>query len=67
MALGERLYSDPEKRSWRAPLTLMDDQSPFLRRTSESKKSVLVPDTAEEKDWQTFKGHKNLRSWLSVP
>jgi len=45
----------------------MDDQSPFLRRISEGKRSVLIPDTAKENDWQTFKGHKHLRSWLSVP
>src|SRR6185312_11444884 len=27
----------------------------------------LIPDTATEDDWHSFKGHKNLRSWLSVP
>jgi PAS domain S-box-containing protein len=67
LALGERSVSEPEKKSWRPPLTLMDDQCPLVRRVSESQKSILIPDTATEKDWQTFKGHKNLRSWLSVP
>jgi PAS domain S-box-containing protein len=38
-----------------------------VRRISEGKKSILILDTATEKDWETFKGHKNLRSWLSVP
>lgn len=28
---------------------------------------MLISDTSEEKDWQTFKGHTQLRSWLSVP
>lgn len=48
-------------------MTIIDDQSPFLKRISESKKSVLIQDTAKEEDWQTFKGHQHLRSWLSVP
>jgi PAS domain S-box-containing protein len=28
---------------------------------------MLIPDTKQEKEWQTFKGHTDLRSWLSVP
>src|SRR3989441_1569527 len=43
LALGERLCPEPAKKSWRAPLTLMDDQSPFLRRISEGKRSILLP------------------------
>jgi len=39
----------------------------MVRRVAESKKSLLIPDTEIENDWQGFKGHKNLRSWLSVP
>jgi PAS domain S-box-containing protein len=30
-------------------------------------KSILIPDTKAEEKWQTFKGHKHLRSWLSAP
>jgi PAS domain S-box-containing protein len=67
LALGERSFGEPEKKPWRPPLTLIDDQCPLVRHVSESKKSILIRDTASEKDWQTFKGHKNLRSWLSVP
>ena len=67
LALGERVSPELPKTSWKPPLTLIDDQSPFLKRISESKKSVLIQDTASEKDWQSFKGHKQLRSWLSVP
>lgn len=67
LALGERVSPEPPKTSWKPPLTIIDDQSPFLKRISESKKSVLIQDTAKEKDWQSFKGHKHLRSWLSVP
>ena len=67
LALGERVSPEPPKASWKPPLTIIDDQSPFLKRISESKKSVLIQDTTKEKDWQSFKGHKQLRSWLSVP
>jgi len=67
LALGERSSSEPEKRGWKPPLTLMDDQCPFVRRISQGKKSLLILDTVTEKDWPSFKGHKDLRSWLSVP
>lgn len=67
LALGERVCPEPPKTSWKPPLTIIDNQSPFLKRISESKKSVLIQDTAKEKDWQSFKGHEHLRAWLSVP
>jgi len=67
LALGERLCPEPAKRSPRYPLTLIADESPFLQRILANQKSVLIPDTKEEEGWQTFKGHKHLRSWLSVP
>lgn len=67
LALGESVVPEREKRSWKAPLTLMDEQVPIVRRVAETKQSVLIPDTAQEADWQCFKGHKHLRSWLSVP
>ena len=38
-----------------------------MKRILDDQKSVLIPDTKQEKDWQTFKGHSHLRSWLSVP
>jgi PAS domain S-box-containing protein len=67
LALGERVVPEPEKRTWKPPLTLMDNHAPIVRRIADAKQSVLIPDTAAEKDWQAFKGHKHLRSWLSVP
>jgi GAF domain-containing protein len=48
-------------------LTLVADESPFLKRILDDRKSVLIPDTKQETEWQTFKGHRDLRSWLSVP
>jgi PAS domain S-box-containing protein len=38
-----------------------------MRSILDDQKSVLIPDTKQEKDWRTFKGHSHLRSWLSVP
>lgn len=67
LALGERAVPEPENKTWKPPLTLMDNHAPMVRRIAEGRQSVLISDTATEKDWQSFKGHKHLRSWLSVP
>jgi PAS domain S-box-containing protein len=66
-ALGERLCPEPAKKSHGFPLHLNADESPFLRRIVSEQKDVLIPDTNLDKEWQPFKGHKGLRSWLSVP
>jgi PAS domain S-box-containing protein len=64
-------FPEPAKTSSRYrpgyPLTLIADKSPFLKRMLEDRKSVLIPDTKQEAEWQSFKGHSHLRSWLSVP
>ena len=67
LALGERMCPEPEKRSSRFPLTFMADESSFFHRILTEQKSILIADTEAEEKWQTFKGHKQLRSWLSVP
>ena len=71
LALGEREIPDRPKASPKYhpghPLTLIADDCPFLKRVLEEQKSVLIPDTRDEKDWETFNGHTHLRSWLSVP
>lgn len=67
LALGERIIPEPEDKNWKAPLTLIDSQVPIVLHVAKAKQSVLIPDTANEADWQSFKGHKHLRSWLSVP
>ena len=71
LALGERLLPEPAKTSSRYrpgyPLTLIADKSPFLKRILEDRKSILIVDTKHEEQWQSFKGHSHLRSWLSVP
>jgi PAS domain S-box-containing protein len=32
-----------------------------------TQRSVLLADTKNEKDWPSFKGHTDIRSWLCVP
>jgi len=67
LTLGEKLCPEPADKSYRSPLTLIADKSPFLQRISVEQKSVLIPDTNQEEGWKTFKGHKQFRSWLCVP
>jgi PAS domain S-box-containing protein len=67
LTLGEKLCPEPADKSYRAPLTLIADKSPFLQRISVEQKSVLIADTNHEEGWKTFKGHKQFRSWLCVP
>jgi PAS domain S-box-containing protein len=71
LALGQRQIPEPPRTSPKYrpghPLTLIADECPFLKRVLEERQSVLIPDTNTEKDWQTFKGHTHLRSWLSAP
>jgi len=67
LALGERLCPEPAEKPYRPPLTLVADKSPFFEKISLEQKSVLIADTNQVDTWQSFKGHKQLRSWLCVP
>lgn len=67
LALGERSCPEPAKQSPRSPLTFVADESPFFQRIWSERKRVLIPDTKKEEGWETFEGHKQFRSWLSVP
>jgi PAS domain S-box-containing protein len=67
LALGERTCPEPEKKSPRFPLTFIADESSFFHRVLTEQKSMLIADTKTEEKWHTFKGHKQLRSWLSAP
>jgi len=67
LALGEKSSPEPQKKSPRSPLTFVADESPFFQRIWSTRKRVLIPDTRNEKEWQTFEGHKQFRSWLCVP
>lgn len=67
LALGEKTYPEPADKSFRPPLTLIADKSLFFERISTAPKKVLIGDTNQEEGWQTFKGHRQFRSWLCVP
>jgi PAS domain S-box-containing protein len=67
LSLGEKLCPQTPKPRSEFPLTLNADDSPFLQRILAGQKSVLISDTTEEHAWQSFEGHDQLRSWLSVP
>ena len=67
LALGERSCPEAPKQGPRAPLTIVAEESSFLHRVLTEQKSFLIMDTKNQEGWQTFKGHKQFRSWLSVP
>ena len=67
LALGEKSFPEPTKKSPRSPLTFVADESPFFQRICSERKRILLPDTRREEGWQTFEGHKQFCSWLSVP
>jgi len=67
LALGEKSFLEPAKKSFRCPLTFVADESPFFQRIWSERKRILIPDTKKQERWQTFAGHEQFRSWLSVP
>jgi PAS domain S-box-containing protein len=67
LALGEKSCPEPTKKSPRIPLTFVADHSPFFQRVWTDRKRVLIFDTRQQAGWQTFEGHQQFRSWLSVP
>jgi PAS domain S-box-containing protein len=68
LALGERTCPEQSnKPGGRSPLTFVAEESTFFHRILTEQKSVLIADTKSEEKWHTFKGHKQLRSWLSTP
>jgi PAS domain S-box-containing protein len=48
-------------------LTFVADESPFFQRIWSERKRVLILDTRNQKEWETFQGHEQFRSWLCVP
>jgi len=67
LALAEKSCPETAKKSPRSALTFVADESPFFQHICSERKRVLIPDTRVEEGWQTFEGHKQFRSWLSVP
>ena len=67
LALGEKSCAETATKSPRSPLTFDADESPFFQRIWSERKPILISDTQQQGGWQTFAGHTEFRSWLSVP
>ena len=66
-ALAEKTSPQFQKKYHVPALHLDTDDCQFLQTLIAEQKSVLIPDTNEQKGWETFQGHQELRSWVSVP
>jgi PAS domain S-box-containing protein len=58
---------EASRRVPKCPATIDAGDNPFLMQVLVSKVPVLIPDTAAEHEWQSFKGYSQMRSWLGVP
>jgi PAS domain S-box-containing protein len=67
LALGEKSCPEAARKSPRCPLTFVADESPFFQRIWSERRRILIPETEKQEGWQTFAGHQQFRSWLSVP
>lgn len=67
LALGEKSCPELAIKNPRIPLTFVADESPFFQRIWAERKRILIPDTRQQEGWETFNGHKQFCSWLSVP
>jgi PAS domain S-box-containing protein len=63
----EKLRHEVPKEAPKYPLTLDAADSPFLLRILTTQHSILLADTKNEKEWPSFKGHSDIRSWLCAP
>jgi PAS domain S-box-containing protein len=62
----EKLRHEVPKKAPDYPLTLDAADSPFLLRIITAQTVFCFP-TPNEKEWPSFKGHTDIRSWLCVP
>jgi PAS domain S-box-containing protein len=58
---------ETNRRIPKSPATLDAKDCEFLMHVLAGRSSLLIPNTAEETGWATFKGFSHLRSWLCVP
>jgi len=67
LAMGEESCSELSRKIPRNPLTFVADESRFFQGIWSERNRILIADTRQEEGWQSFKGHEQFRSWLSVP
>jgi PAS domain S-box-containing protein len=58
---------EASRRAPKCPATIDADGNRFLMQVLVTKIPALIPDTAAEHEWQSFKGYSQMRSWLCVP
>lgn len=58
---------ETSRRIPKSPATFDAKDNEFLMHVLAGRNSLLIPNTAEETGWVTFKGFSHLRSWLCVP
>jgi PAS domain S-box-containing protein len=58
---------ETSRRVPKSPSTFDAKDSEFLTHVLAGRSSLLIPNTAVEAGWATFKGFSHLRSWLCVP
>jgi GAF domain-containing protein len=67
---GERWFVArewPPRREGRPLVTVEPGDNVFLQRVVVEKKSVHVPDTRKEADWQELRCFGRIASWIGVP
>jgi PAS domain S-box-containing protein len=63
----EAQNSESSRAVLKFPKTLDAKDSSFLMHVLVTRNSLLIPNTAEETEWASFRGFSSLRSWLCVP
>jgi PAS domain S-box-containing protein len=60
-------HPEQTRRHAKCPATLDAGENHFLMQVLATRSSLLIPNTSEEQDWQSFEGHSHMQSWLCVP
>jgi PAS domain S-box-containing protein len=63
----EMRQPEASRRVPKCPATIDASDNRFLMQVLVTKVPILIPDTAAEHEWQSFKGYSQMRSWLCVP
>lgn len=49
------------------PFQVDGENNPFYQKLIATRKSLLLPDTAKEPNWETYPGTEQIRNWLFTP
>ena len=62
-----RRYEQYQDVATTRAITFDENTNAILRRICQTKKTVVVPDTLLERDWEWCEGAYHVRSWMGVP